>query len=152
MGTPVVVGYDEQELEPVDLDRWVRLAQDVLVHEGAAEGELALLFVDEDTIADLNAQHMGDAEPTDVLSFPIDAEGTDGGAADGVPLLLGDVVVCPGVARRNAPGHAGSYEDELALLVVHGVLHVLGHDHAARDEAAAMQQRERSLLERFHQR
>ena len=57
-----------------------------------------------------------------------------------------------GVAQRQAPTHAGSYEDELALLVVHGVLHVLGHDHAEPDETAVMQERERVLLERFHHR
>jgi probable rRNA maturation factor len=53
------------------------------------------------------------------------------------------------VARRNAPAHAGSYEGEVALLVVHGVLHVLGHDHADADEAAVMREREVAHLERF---
>jgi probable rRNA maturation factor len=62
------------------------------------------------------------------------------------------VVVCPAVAERQAPEHAGSYDDELALLVVHGVLHVLGHDHAGVTEAATMQARERELLQRFHHR
>jgi probable rRNA maturation factor len=56
------------------------------------------------------------------------------------------------VAARQAPEHAGTYDDEIALLVVHGVLHVLGHDHADADETAAMQARERDLLDRFHQR
>ena len=65
-----------------------------------------------------------------------------------VPLLLGDVLVCPTVAARNAPTHAGTYEDELALLVVHGVLHILGMDHADDAEAAAMQAREREHLAR----
>ena len=67
-------------------------------------------------------------------------------------MLLGDVVVCPAVAARQAPEHAGSYDDELALLVVHGVLHVLGMDHAEAGEAAAMQARERELLDRYHHR
>jgi probable rRNA maturation factor len=67
-----------------------------------------------------------------------------------LPLLLGDVVVCPAVAARQAPQHAGSYEDELALLVVHGVLHVLGMDHADPAEEATMQARERELLDRYH--
>jgi probable rRNA maturation factor len=53
------------------------------------------------------------------------------------------------VARRNAPAHAGTYEDELALLVVHGVLHVLGHDHAEAEEAAVMRAAEVEHLERF---
>jgi probable rRNA maturation factor len=63
-----------------------------------------------------------------------------------VPLLLGDVLVCPVVAERNAPDHAGTYEDELALLVVHGTLHVLGMDHADEAETAVMQAREREHL------
>jgi probable rRNA maturation factor len=75
-----------------------------------------------------------------VLSFPIDGPGTDPDA------LVGDVVVCPAVARRNAPTHAGTYEAELDLLVVHGVLHVLGHDHADPEEEAAMRARERFHL------
>jgi probable rRNA maturation factor len=54
------------------------------------------------------------------------------------------------VAERQAPEHGASYDDELALLVVHGVLHVLGHDHAEIDEAELMQARERELLQRFH--
>ena len=124
-----------------------------------------MLFVDEGTIADLNGRFMGSAGPTDVLSFPIDGEpevpgrwpdqggpGPDrlGDDLDDLPVLLGDVVVCPAVAARNAPGHAGSYDDELALLVVHGVLHLLGHDHAEPEERAEMQARERALLEEFH--
>jgi len=139
---PVVVASDDQADEPVDIDRWSRLAADVLADEGV-EGELNLLFVDEAAMAVLNEQHMGHEGPTDVLSFPID--GPDAGP-DG---LLGDVVVCPAVARRNAPEHAGTYEDELALLVVHGVLHVLGHDHAEDDEAAVMRAAEVAHLERF---
>jgi probable rRNA maturation factor len=64
--------------------------------------------------------------------------------------VLGDVVICPAVASRNAPEHAGTYEDELALLVVHGVLHLLGMDHADDDEAEIMERREQELLGRFH--
>ncbi|HEX4862870.1 MAG TPA: rRNA maturation RNase YbeY, partial [Acidimicrobiales bacterium] len=64
--------------------------------------------------------------------------------------LLGDVVICPAVAQRNAPDHAGNYDDELALLVVHGLLHILGMDHEDADEAEAMEARERELLARHH--
>lgn len=140
---PVVVGRDEQTDEAVDLDRWTRLAADVLAAEGEA-GELTLLFVDEAAMTVLNRDHMGGSGPTDVLSFPID------GAGAGPDGLLGDVVVCPSVARRNAPAHAGTFEAEVALLVVHGVLHVLGHDHAETVEAATMQAAEAAHLERFH--
>jgi probable rRNA maturation factor len=134
-----VVGRDDQGDEPVDVERWTTLATAVLEDEGA-EGELNLLFVDEAEMADLNRTHLGHEGPTDVLSFPID------GAGAGPDGLLGDVVVCPAVARRQAPA---AYEDELALLVVHGVLHVLGHDHAEADEAAVMRAREVAHLERF---
>jgi len=67
------------------------------------------------------------------------------------PIVLGDVVVCPTVALRQAPDHAGTVDAELALLVVHGVLHLLNYDHADERDAAVMQRRERELLERFHQ-
>jgi probable rRNA maturation factor len=140
--SPVVVGRDDQDDEPVDVERWSGLATAVLEDEGA-DGELNLLFVDETAMADLNVEHMGHPGPTDVLSFPID------GADAGPDGLLGDVVVCPAVARRQAPEHAGTYEDELALLVVHGVLHVLGHDHAEPAEAAVMRDREAAHLQRF---
>ncbi|MDD9370871.1 MAG: rRNA maturation RNase YbeY [Acidimicrobiales bacterium] len=162
-----VFGADEQSTAEVDVDRWTTLAREVLVAEGVrGEAELSLLFVDEAAIAELNLRFMDAEGPTDVLAFPIDDPvvagrwpdaGTAGPDRDDpdpgdMPLLLGDVVVCPAVAQRQAPTHAGSYEDELALLVVHGVLHVLGHDHAEPDETAVMQERERVLLERFHHR
>ncbi|MCB0986578.1 MAG: rRNA maturation RNase YbeY [Acidimicrobiales bacterium] len=155
---------DEQSACEVDLARWHALAQSVLEAEGVTgDAELALLFVDEDTITDLNLSFMGQEGPTDVLAFPIDDEEVGvGRSPDGstsgpdrdpfrdVPLLLGDVVVCPAVAARNAPSHAGTYIDEIALLVVHGVLHVLGWDHATTEETRLMQAREREMLDQFH--
>ena len=125
-----VVTSDEQgaaDAVAVDTARWSALATAVLAAEGAA-GELTLTFVDRDEIAALNAEHLGETGPTDVLSFPLDTAGD--APSPGVPVLLGDVVVCPAVAADQAPAHAGTLDDELALLVVHGVLHVLGHDHA----------------------
>lgn len=140
----VVVG-DEQSAVVIDADRWAALARSCLAAEGCV-GELTLTFVDRDEIAALNAEHMGVDGPTDVLSFPLDPFG-DGGPG---PSLVGDVVVCPEVAAAAAPTHAGTVDDELALLVVHGVLHVAGHDHADPDEARRMRARERELLEAFH--
>ena len=67
-----------------------------------------------------------------------------------LPLLLGDVVICPTVAKRQAPVHAGSLDDELALLLVHGMLHVLGDDHDTPEAEAKMHARERRLLEELH--
>jgi probable rRNA maturation factor len=144
-----VAASDDQADHPVDLDRWARLAGLVLEAEGVVgDAELSLLFVDEQAMAELNLQYMDETGPTDVLSFPIDTD--EPHPVDGPPRLLGDVVICPAVAARNAPAHAGEFEDELALLVVHGVLHVLGLDHATADEEAVMHGRERRHLEAFH--
>jgi probable rRNA maturation factor len=146
---PTVVVADERSESDspevvVDVERWCRLALDVLVDSDAV-GELTLSFVDSDDIAELNLEHMGKPGPTDVLSFPMDDE-----PVVGVPTLLGDVVISPAVAAGQFAEHAGTLDDELALLVVHGVLHVLGHDHAEPDETAVMRAREVDLLERFH--
>lgn len=150
VGDVDVVGADEQSDVELDLDRWVRLARDVLADRGV-RGELTLTFVDVDEITTLNEDHLGGSGPTDVVSFPLDADlDPDDTPVPGIPVLLGDVVICPSVARDAAAGHAGTVEDELALLVVHGILHVLGHDHAEADEAAVMREHERELLERHH--
>jgi probable rRNA maturation factor len=148
-GITVVVG-DEQSDVPVDAHRWARLAASVLGAE-ARTGELTLTFVDAEEIAALNHEHMGVTGPTDVLSFPLDADldAADVAAAVG-PVLLGDVVVCPAVASEAAPTHAGTLDDELALLVVHGILHVLGHDHAEPDETDRMRAAELTHLVAHH--
>ncbi len=157
---------------PVDPDRWEKLARGVLEEMGVGgPGEMSVRFVDPDVMAELNERFMDAEGPTDVLSFPIDPFGDDdgldslegAGGLDGhgepaprlvgdtpAPRLVGDIVVCPAVAARNAAGHAGSYDDELALLLVHGVLHVLGMDHDDPTERAEMQERERSLLHQLH--
>ena len=165
-GETTVFAADEQDVVPIDLARWQRFAADVLADRGVRGlAELTVIFVGEQEIAELNAEHLGGSGPTDVLSFPLDAVDPDLDAdvdvpsrgpdrppldLDDMPLLLGDVVVCPAVAERNAPTHAGTLDDELALLIAHGILHVLGHDHAHPEERATMQALERSLLERHH--
>ena len=142
-----VVCSDAREAETapaLDLPRWEHLASTALVAEGAV-GELTVTFIDRDEMTRLNEEHMAQMGPTDVLSFPLDDD-----PLPGVPTLLGDVVISPSVAATQAPEHAGTVDDEIALLVVHGILHVLGHDHAEPDETAAMQARERTLLEEHH--
>ena len=164
--TLTVFVADEQTDEPVEAMRWMRLAEQVLVAEGVrGEAELSVLFVDESVMTDLNKRFHGKDGPTDVLAFPIDEDPVEGGRSpdsggsgpgysppepDEMPVLLGDVVICPRVAARNAPEHAGTYDDEMALLLVHGILHLLGMDHLDDEEAEEMEARERVLLERFH--
>ena len=160
-----VFGVDEQHDQEVELSRWVALAHAVLVDSGVrGDAELSLVFVEESVMADLNKRFMDKEGPTDVLAFPID-DALDGGrwpdsGSTGpdreppelteLPMLLGDVVVCPAIAKRQAASHAGTVDDELALLLVHGILHVLGHDHAEEPAAAAMRARELALLEAHH--
>jgi len=166
--SPTVFGADEQRDIEIDVSRWVALARLVLaderVHERYGEDiEMSLMFVDESTIAELNSRFLGSDGPTDVLAFPMDEELPPGGRqpdqggrgpgapadAGDPPALLGDVVVCPAIASRQAAERGVSPDDELALLVVHGVLHLLDYDHAEPEEAAAMRRREQELLARF---
>ena len=160
-----VYAADEQEERAVDLDRWAGLARAVLEDRRLrGEVEVSLLFVDEPSIATLNEQFLGRKGPTDVLAFPIEDEPLPGGRspdsggsgpgtdAEVEPLtLLGDVVICPAVAARNAADHGVTVDDELALLVVHGLLHLLGMDHETDRDAEAMERLERELLARHHE-
>ncbi len=158
---------DEQSDHPVDLARWSDLARAVFEAEGVTgEAEVSVLFVDEPTIASLNEQFLGKQGPTDVLSFPIEDEvprsgrtpdegGTGPGSLEGTSepvFLLGDVVICPAVAARQAVERHVVFDDEIALLVVHGALHLLGMDHEVDEEAERMERREQQLLDRFHRR
>lgn len=118
------------------------------------------MFVPETAIAGLNEQYMGKVGSTDVLAFPLDAVEVVRSPGPGamsrgpervpldindLPVMLGDVVVCPAVAMRQAPSHAGNLDDEFALLIVHGILHVLGLDHDTDEKAQTMQAAERIL-------
>ncbi len=147
-GEATVVVDDVQDEVTIDRFRWAALAAAALDAEQVA-GELTLTFVERAEIAALKSEFFDEPadHPTDVLSFPLDDPGEDG---DGSPVLLGDVVVCPAVAADQYADHAGTLDDELALLVVHGVLHILGHDHAGEADAVIMRDRERALLESLH--
>lgn len=131
-----------------DVGRWAELVARVLVAEGVrGPAETNVCFVDAEVMAELNEAHMGHDGPTDVLSFPIDTEDPDGSeGADGV-RFVGDIVVCPEIAAAQASGHAGTFDDEVALLLVHGSLHLVGHDHADYDERQRMWEAERRHLD-----
>jgi probable rRNA maturation factor len=126
LGRGVLVS--DRQSGPVDGSGLARLAAAVLAAEGRGDAELSLSFVTEDEMTDLHVRYLGEAGPTDVLSFPLDEDG-----------LLGDVVVCPAVAARANPRDPDS---EVRLLVVHGVLHLLGYDHEADEERTAMWERQ----------
>jgi probable rRNA maturation factor len=159
-----VFAADEQQAHPMDVARWAQLARQVLTaRKVKGETEVSLLFVDEDAMAKLNEQFLGKSGATDVLSFPIEEETGPtgrspdfGGTGPGTPAevgaltLLGDVVICPVVAARNAQEHGVALDDEVALLVVHGLLHLLGMDHEEDAEAERMEALERQLLQKFY--
>jgi probable rRNA maturation factor len=105
----------------VDEEEAVELARGVLASEGIADGELGLAFVGPDEIRQLKREHLGIDEATDVLSFPIDGREE---LPDGVPRQIGDAVLCPQVVGE-------AWRPPL----VHGLLHLLGHDHGAEMES-----------------
>ena len=100
--------------------------------------ELCIKVVDEDTIATLNERWMEATGPTDVLAFPMDELRPGLVNEDPEEGVLGDLVICPAVAERQAKEAGHPTEDELDLLTVHGILHLLGYDHAAPDEHKEM--------------
>lgn len=114
------------------------------------DADLAILLVDEGAMESLHVQWMDEPGPTDVLSFPMDElrPGTeDAPTPEG---LLGDIVLCPQVAESQAQAAGHSTMDELILLTTHGLLHLLGFDHAEPAEEREMFALQRDLITRFH--
>ena len=133
---------DEESLQAITLHAMAQMK----VHPDA---EVAIVLVDEKAMADLHLQWMDEPGPTDVLSFPMDElrpglEGDD--AAEGI---LGDIVLCPTVAKQQAEKAGHSLMDELHLLTVHGMLHLLGFDHAEPDDEREMFSLQGEILHTF---
>ena len=133
--------------EPLDTLAFERLAAFVLEREEVPDvTELSLAIVDTEEMVRLNEQYRGKSGPTDVLSFGCDDPcPTDSDQ----PITLGDVVIAPEVAEEQARELGHTIEEELNLLLVHGVLHLLGYSHDSDEDAAVMQERERVLLEAY---
>ncbi|MFF0493563.1 rRNA maturation RNase YbeY [Nocardia sp. NPDC004068] len=128
-------GMDVSEEELVSVARFAIAQMDV--HPAA---ELSMVLVDLDTMADLHMRWMDLPGPTDVMSFPMD-ELEPGGRPDSAepgPSMLGDIVLCPEFAAGQAEKAGHSVDHELALLTVHGILHLLGYDHAEPEEEKEM--------------
>jgi probable rRNA maturation factor len=147
---------NESGIELLDVRRTQQLASFVLermrVHPLA---ELCITAVDEDTIAELNAKWMEKEGPTDVLAFPMDELRPGKVNEEPEEGVLGDLVLCPAVAIRQAEeaiakGQTGyTAIDEIDLLTVHGILHLLGYDHAEPEEHAEMFALQTRLLAEF---
>ena len=122
------------EAELVDLAAFA--LNELLVDKRA---ELEISLVDEDEMTRLHEEWMDEAGPTDVLSFPMDElRPNELSENDEVPVVLGDVVICPDVARKQGDTAGHGMEQELRILLVHGILHLLGFDHLEPEEEAEM--------------
>lgn len=129
--------------------RLARLAESVVRAEGVRIADVSVTLVTPGAIARLNRRHLGHRGPTDVIAFALPVRGTHQRGA-----VVGDVYVCPAVARRNAREHGVSFRDELERLVVHGTLHTLGWDHPDGDARmqSPMWRRQETLLRRWQRR
>lgn len=133
--------------EPLDLQAFVRLAEFCLDREDVPEQvELSLAVVEITEMTELNSGYRGKEGPTDVLSFgcddPCPVEGDE-------PITLGDVVIAPEIAQRQAEELGHTIEEELNLLLVHGILHLLGYEHDTDEGASVMRAREEALLSSY---
>lgn len=149
----ITFNHGEDELAELPL---ANLAQFVLKDEGKPSNtEVSISFVDNATIAELNERFRGIEGPTDVLSFECDNIADDMTAADGegCPVYeLGDIIIAPDVAATQAEEYGNSFEQEISLLLVHGLLHLCGYDHIQDDEAEVMEAREKELLTAWSER
>jgi probable rRNA maturation factor len=123
------------------------LARRVLAAEAPGPVELSIAVTDDLTVRDLNRRYRREDRPTDVLSFNFDG-GKGFPLARSGPRLLGEVVISYPTARRQAGAAGRAIEDELGHLLVHGILHLLGHDHERPADARRMRSREEALLGR----
>lgn len=125
--------------DPGGLDAFIRKALELA--EVSPESELSLVITDNTEIRQLNREYLGADAPTDVLSFPLDFDNPETGSP-----YLGDIVISLPTAAQQAEAGGHALIEEIKLLVVHGILHLLGHDHADLDEKAAMWQIQEQIL------
>ena len=131
----------------VDVTGFAQLGRFVLdrmrIHPQA---ELCIKLVDRETIANLNARHLDKSGPTDVLAFPMDELRPGSRGEDPPDGVVGDVALCPQVAAEQAAAGGHSQQHEMHLLTVHGILHLLGYDHAGADDEREMFRLQARLL------
>ena len=131
----------------LDPEPYVALIEGWLAGEGVADGAVALLFADDELLLRLNREHRGIEDFTDVLAFPADEGETLPAAGDEEPLpYFGDIAVAVGAVRRQADEAGLTFEKEFRHVLLHALLHLLGHTHEAADDAVAMREREEVVL------
>ena len=134
-----MIDINNESGEQVDTQALVRLARYALgalrIHPQA---ELSILLVDEDTMAAYHRRFMDLEGPTDVMSFPMDELRVPDDEEEPPQGLLGDIVICPSFTDAQAGGNGRTNQEEMEYLLIHGLLHLLGHDHAEPEEKAVM--------------
>ena len=154
----IVINYDYGR-EDVEVLPIAELAEFVINWEGKPEStEVSVSFVDDEEIARLNESYRGRSGPTDVLSFECD--GVDDEFDDfeempdgiEVPFELGDVVIAVDVAKRQTAEYGTTFQEEIELLLTHGLLHLCGYDHVVEEEALVMEALEKRILEAWRSR
>jgi len=136
----------------VDSRRLKRTVRSLLKAVGEEGSSISVSLVNDVQIQELNKQHRGKDKPTDVLSFPL-IESTLADEAPGAPepaideRMIGDIVISVDTARRQAADYDAQLQDEIDRLLIHGVLHIIGHDHEEPDERARMESEERRLAD-----
>lgn len=141
---------NESEVE-LDLDRIFALAshvrQELKLHP---QVDVGVIFVDEAPMTELHVKWMDEPGPTDVLSFPMDELRPGSDSSPSPEGILGDIVVCPQVAMTQAQAAGHQMIDEILLLVTHGMLHLVGFDHAEPEEEKEMFGLQRKFLDSFY--
>ena len=150
MAETIIVLNRECDDWPAELESALSASAAAVLAQGlatpAATVELGITLADDDTVHALNREHRGQDKPTNVLSFPLVEDGAFAPEAPGAPLLLGDVVLAWGTVAREAAEQGKSISAHAVHLVVHGVLHLLGHDHRDDAEAETMERLETEIL------
>ncbi len=147
-----VVGVDNRSAVHVDVAPLTAQAMFLCGELGLhPRVELAISLVGVDEMTQLHVRWMDLPGPTDVLSFPMDELRVPAAGVPPEPGMLGDVVICPAVAAEQAAEAGHGVTDELELLLTHGILHLLGHDHAEPEEQAAMFALQRELIQSWRE-
>ena len=152
MNIDINYAYRKDDMEKLPIED---LAQFVLISENMPfTTEVSITFCTNGFIAELNQKFRGKEGPTDVLSFECDSVADDLSASllsENPIYELGDVIIAPDVAEKQADEYGNSFEEEVSLLLVHGLLHLCGYDHIKDDEAKTMEAREKELLAAWDQ-
>ena len=137
---------NEQADISVDERRLISLMRLAALEEGVdPRAEVTVLLVERPAMASLKEKWLGEPGATDVLAFPMDDQ-----IPEEEPYVLGDIVICPDVAREQAAAAGDKVTQEVDLLLVHGFLHLLGYDHVRPQDARSMRHRERKILGEFY--